>query len=132
MKYRNSSFNMFGTIDCEINHPVYGWIPFTCNPNDTGAVFDTAKLFELMKEDASTKKYTAPSIEEILKNLATQVRSERDYLLKTIVDPVVTNPLRWQELSEDKKQKYIDYRKHLLDITKQSNFPNSVVWPDKP
>lgn len=22
------------TIDCEIEHPVYGWIPFTANPND--------------------------------------------------------------------------------------------------
>ena len=22
-------------IDCEIEHPVYGWIPFTANPNDS-------------------------------------------------------------------------------------------------
>jgi hypothetical protein len=23
-----------GNIDCEFNHPKYGWIPFTADPND--------------------------------------------------------------------------------------------------
>lgn len=23
-----------GRYDCEIEHPVFGWIPFTANPND--------------------------------------------------------------------------------------------------
>lgn len=23
-----------GQIDCEINHPQFGWIPFTADPND--------------------------------------------------------------------------------------------------
>lgn len=34
MEIRNIKFNQFDTIDCEINHPVYGWIPFTADPND--------------------------------------------------------------------------------------------------
>lgn len=34
MEIRNPIFNVFGTIDCEINHPSYGWIPFTADPND--------------------------------------------------------------------------------------------------
>jgi len=29
MEFRNPAYNAFGTIDCEINHPVYGWIPHT-------------------------------------------------------------------------------------------------------
>ena len=34
MEYRNPVYNQYGTIDCEINHPDYGWIPFTAAPDD--------------------------------------------------------------------------------------------------
>lgn len=34
MNYRNPTYNAFGTIDVEIEHPVYGWIPFTTSPDD--------------------------------------------------------------------------------------------------
>lgn len=44
MQWRNPTRNAFGTIDVEINHPVYGWIPFTADPADTGAQFDVAAL----------------------------------------------------------------------------------------
>lgn len=44
MQWRNPTRNAFGTIDVEINHPVYGWIPFTADPTDTGAQFDVAAL----------------------------------------------------------------------------------------
>ncbi|PBB68138.1 hypothetical protein CK228_13595 [Mesorhizobium sp. WSM4312] len=35
MDYRNATFNAAGTIDCEVDHRVYGWIPFTASPDDT-------------------------------------------------------------------------------------------------
>ena len=34
MDVRNPKRNENGTIDCEINHPLYGWIPFTASPDD--------------------------------------------------------------------------------------------------
>jgi len=34
MEYRNPRYNAFGTIDCEINHRIYGWVPFTASPDD--------------------------------------------------------------------------------------------------
>lgn len=34
MEIRNIKFNEYNTIICEINHPVYGWIPFNADPND--------------------------------------------------------------------------------------------------
>lgn len=47
MEYRNAAFNSFGMIDCEINHPVYGWVPFTADPHDIEpigvVVFNAAK-----------------------------------------------------------------------------------------
>lgn len=44
---RNPSYNAAGTIDCEIDHPVYGWIPYTADPNDAeplGALIHAAAL----------------------------------------------------------------------------------------
>jgi hypothetical protein len=34
MNIRNLIFTVDGCIDCEIEHPVYGWIPFTASPDD--------------------------------------------------------------------------------------------------
>jgi len=34
MNYRNPIYNHLGTIDCEIDHPDHGWIPFTASPGD--------------------------------------------------------------------------------------------------
>lgn len=34
MNIRNPVFTEDNRIDCEINHPVYGWIPFTADSND--------------------------------------------------------------------------------------------------
>lgn len=47
MEFRNPQFNADGTIDCEVNHPVYGWIPFTASATDVeplgAAVFAAAQ-----------------------------------------------------------------------------------------
>lgn len=63
---------------------------------------------------------------------AANVREERSYLLATEVDPVVTNPLRWADLSVDQQQAWASYRRALLDITSQAGFPHNVAWPTKP
>ena len=34
VEYRNPAYNENGTIDVEINHPDFGWIPFTASPDD--------------------------------------------------------------------------------------------------
>lgn len=31
---RNARYNKQGNIDCEIEHPTYGWVPFTASPDD--------------------------------------------------------------------------------------------------
>lgn len=32
---RHPKYNVDGvTVDCEINHPVFGWVPFTASPSD--------------------------------------------------------------------------------------------------
>ena len=63
---------------------------------------------------------------------ADQVRSTRDLRLATEVDPIVTNPLRWAELSPTQQQAWADYRTALLNVPQQPGFPFEVVWPEKP
>ena len=47
-KFRNQRYNTSGTIDCEIEHQDLGWIPFTCDPSDTVAGFDTAAFYQIL------------------------------------------------------------------------------------
>lgn len=54
MEYRNAKKIWDNLIDCEINHPTYGWIPFTADPADTGALFDVAELHAQMMADPNT------------------------------------------------------------------------------
>lgn len=60
MEYRNPQKTAGVAIDCEINHPTYGWIPFTADPNDTGAAFDVASLYAALAADPNTLEYVAP------------------------------------------------------------------------
>ena len=60
--------------------------------------------------------------ESIISAKQNAVREHRNYLLKTEVDPIVTNPLRWADMSEEEKQQYTDYRRYLLDYTTTENW----------
>lgn len=44
LEVRNLKYTSFGTIDCEINHFYFGWIPFTASPEDPEAY--GRKIFE--------------------------------------------------------------------------------------
>jgi hypothetical protein len=132
MNYRNAQRISGGRIDCEIEHPTYGWIPFTCDPNDTGAKFDVATLHAQMDADPATAAYVPPSQAELDAEAAAIVRAERNRLLTTLVDPLVSNPLRWASMSADKQSEWTTYRQALLDVPQQAGFPHNVVWPIKP
>jgi len=132
MEYRNARRINNTTIDCEINHQTHGWIPFACNPNDTGARFDVAELYARMDADPLTIAYTPPTQAELDQKAAELVRKQRDFFLVRMVDPIVSNPLRWADLTPEQQQSWADYRRALLDITDQAGFPHDVIWPVKP
>jgi hypothetical protein len=50
------------------------------------------------------------------------VRDVRNSYLETYIDPVVSNPLRWADLSPEEQQQYADYRRYLLDYTTDENW----------
>ena len=77
-------------------------------------------------------QWVAPAQSWLDEQAAKKVKSERLRRLVREVDPVVTNPLRWNSLSPEKQAEWSAYRQALLDITKQGGFPHQVVWPTKP
>ena len=132
MNYRNAKRLANGWIDCDIEHPDHGWIPFTCDPNDTGAQFDVAALYAAMEVDPATAPYAPPTEAEILATASTEARALRAGLLAQYVDAFVMNPLRWADLTVDQQAEIATYRRALLDITDQSGFPTSITWPEVP
>lgn len=60
MEYRNPRFNRHGLIDVDIEHPIHGWIPFSIDPNDTGAQFDVAALDAEIRASGRIAPYIAP------------------------------------------------------------------------
>jgi hypothetical protein len=121
------------SIDVEINHPEYGWIPYLLTDYDTDMTINNDELLALIGSDyAVYVPPIPPTQEELDAALAASIRGQRNNLLRTEVDPLVTNPLRWAELTEAQQAAWTQYRRDLLDITAQAGFPNEVVWPTKP
>ena len=117
-------------MDVEINHPEYGWIPYTLNPIDTDTTINNGQVMALIGTDFVA--YVAPTQAELDAERAEEVRSERDNILTRVVDPLVSNPLRWTELTSDKQAEWSQYRLDLLNVPQQAGFPNTITWPTKP
>lgn len=117
-------------FDVEINHPDFGWIPYSLQPDDIDNTVDNSVLINLIGSNYAA--YVAPTQEEINAKLSENIRGNRDFLLTSEVDPLVTNPLRWADLTETKQAEWTQYRADLLNLSGQDTFPSSVTWPTKP
>lgn len=61
MQARKPKYNAAGTIDCEIEHPVYGWIPFTASPEDSSEEGRVLHAAFLAGEHGEIAAYIAPT-----------------------------------------------------------------------
>lgn len=52
----------------------------------------------------------------------TAIRAVRDQYLVEYVDSVVSNPLRWADMSADVQAQITNYRRYLLDYTNNDNW----------
>jgi hypothetical protein len=133
MKYRNAKYiNDNGWIDCEIEHPQFGWIPYTLDPADTDMTISNDDLLAAMAANGDVAAYVPPTQAELDAQAAQAVRAERDMKLANEVDPIAGNALRWAALTAEQQQAWADYRQALLDVPSQSGFPHEIVWPTKP
>lgn len=126
---RNIQNNSFGTIDCEIEHPDYGWIPFTASPDDVEAFGKELHASILAGDHGPIAPYSEPVL--TTEEKAVIEREERDSRLLEL-DAIVANPLRWDDLTSTQKAVLSQYRKDLLDVPQQLYFPDQINWPDKP
>ena len=128
MNYRNAKYISPTVIDCEIDHPVYGWIPYTLDPSDTDMTVNNDDLLEAMGALGDVAEYVAPTQAELDVVSAVAVRSVRDSKLHD-TDVVVSNPLRFAAMSGEKQAEWATYRQRLLDVPQQNGFPDRIVWP---
>lgn len=86
-------------------------------------------------DELSCKKWVDGKLvddqEEIDFVTSIEVREKRNALLSDL-DSIVSNPLRWNELTDQKKEEYSQYRESLLNVPQQAGFPHEIIWPQKP
>ena len=114
-------------FDLEIKHPEYGWIEYALHQHDTDMTINNDDLITLI--GSNFRKITQ---EELDKENSGIQRAYRDMLLRTEVDPICSNILRWEELSTEKQNEWKKYRTDLLNVPQQKGFPNDITYPTKP
>ena len=73
--------------------------------------------------------------EEIAHGAAERIKGEReirDKILVEEVDPIVSNALRWNDMTDAERLEWTNYRQALLDVPAQDGYPDNITWPTKP
>lgn len=126
MEYRNPKFTATGDIDCEVAHPVFGWIPFTASANDVEA--HGRELFRIISAAGNIEPYAPSTL--VMALVEAQVRARRDSLLAASDwTDTLSAKLR---LGDDAYNLWQEYRQALRDVPQQQGFPSSVLWPVQP
>ena len=119
MEYRNAKRSSAASIDCDLNHPAYGWIPFTASPADT----EQYGRDIYAEADKKLPAWVEPPLD--LNQLAAEARAKRNTLLAasdwTQVLDAPVDQTAWAV-----------YRQALRDITSQAGFPTTIDWPVAP
>lgn len=125
MEYRNAKYNEFNTIDVEINHPEFGWIPCTLDENDA----DTQDLFAEVQANAEIEAYVEPVISDEEQALidAQEAKQARKDAMRTGED---YNGYQVSFLSEDGNA--LMQVKHAFDLgltETNIHFQNGTIMP---
>jgi hypothetical protein len=124
VNWRNPQFTADGRIDCEIEHPEFGWIPFTVDPADAGAAIDTAALDAAIRAAGDIAPYVPPPGPTIDDAWAA-LRAERNARLAasdwTQVADAPVDAAAWAA-----------YRQALRDMPENTADPFAPVWPATP
>ena len=87
-------------------------------------------LIDPLWESISSEQVIEINIEK-QGGLSSIARTSRNTLLGQL-DVILSNPLRWESFTEEKKQEFREYRQILLDIPQQPGFPEDIQWPTLP
>jgi hypothetical protein len=102
---------------------------------------DTIDTVEVWDQDGNlvtlnNDNVVAKMNELIQANPMKMLRMERDRLLKQEVDPIVSNNLRWNDMTTEKQTEWANYRTALLDLpsnqTPVDDDLSNITFPTKP
>ena len=127
IKYRAARYVEGGLIDCEIEHPEHGWIPFTLNPKDPAAGIDVAALFAEISKEGDVAAYS-PDKEKTAAISAHLMAVQANELLAKS-DLVV---MRCFERSKKLPASWVAYREKLRQIVRGDAEAISSGIPDRP
>ena len=117
-------------------HPVAGYWQTISTPSDDirASYPDGTVEVPLQPSNLHTwsgSAWVSPSQDQVDAAQAAVIRATRDNILASIVDPIVSNPLRWADMTAEQQAAWAAYRQALLDISQQSGFPHNVIWPNR-
>lgn len=115
------------TIDCEIEHPEYGWIPFTASPDDVEAYGRQLYAEAVAGQFGSVAEYVPPPppSAEVNKANAQQRLAATDW----VNEPDVYDPARNPHLMN--RDAFLDYRSWCRNIAVYPVAGN-LDWPTEP
>ena len=119
MQARSLKFNHLGSVDMEINHERYGWIPYTAQPNDIEASCTEFYNKAMAGEFGEIAPYESPPLAEIEFNM----RVIRNSLL------VTSDWTQLPDVPQKIKDSWAVYRQALRDVPQQTGFPKNITWP---
>ena len=97
--------------DLDKKQEEYSQVADWCNENQQYTIEDDGDYYKVAL-------IPEPTIEEKQK----YARDVRNNYLETYVDPLVTNPLRWADLSEEEQTQIKEYRLYLLNYTEEESW----------
>lgn len=125
---RNIMRHLAGSVDCEVLHESYGWIPFSAHPEDKEPA--TLAVYKYI-EDNQINIETLPISPNVLANILASERSWRNEELQVAdiellkaedADPTsVGTPLQWRK-----------YRTALRNWPESPAFPDITARPERP
>jgi hypothetical protein len=125
MQVKNLQYNEVNAINCEVEHPQFGWIPFTASPDDVEQMGRDIYAQAVAGDYGPVATYAPPQKEEADADKANQVRAERNAkLAETDWTQLVDSPVDHAA--------WFAYRQALRDITAQEGFPWTIDWPTQP
>jgi len=89
MEFRGARFNVFGTIDLEINDPIHGWLPFTASPDDPEE-FGRSVFAAVSKGDVAAYVPPPPEPEPVPDRV-----TARQFKLQLLADDILDQVEAW-------------------------------------
>lgn len=107
MQARNPTQTAGTAIDLEINHPVYGWIPFTAQPDDSEQLGRDLYAQALAGDFGPISPYVAPPV---VSPTQAQIDAMRRAAYEAEADPLYFKSQRGEATAEEWLAKVVEIK----------------------